>query len=400
VAGDTQITALSQGLANGVLYVGGTSTLGNTQLSQLFGLRVDKLVQAARNFVIESQLMQDPEDPGGTGGLVVTTPDNNIIPNSVARYQTHLAVVDDQKTPRINEPVKIWADELGTVITIDGQQVTIGPGDTQYAQTRTGPDGTVVIVSDADDINMSALRVWAGFIDPYERVVVYPDHEWHGRMLNSYDDPNAEATPPDPTKANFSAAYNYFGEPLFTDTEKKNKFPAQVASAVAQMKAGVNPGGNSPAALAASLKTMHASDAASPYIAYTDLGGMHYAPSNALVQRTATITAPFGLQFSSDDTGNTTYTAMSHGDAGNAIDAIDGIAWDPNNPDSVVVMQSDAVFKPSAVRVGESIFSSFWHWLKRTVTKVEKVVVSVGEGITVGIAFILKGVKKFFKAIV
>ena len=112
----------------------------------------------------------------------------------------HLTIVDDQKNPQSNETVKIWADVDGTVITVNGTQYTIGPADSAYATVRTSVDGSVVIVSDAANINTSALRVWASFMNPYERIVVFPDHEWHGRATNSYNDPNADASKPDPSK--------------------------------------------------------------------------------------------------------------------------------------------------------------------------------------------------------
>lgn len=401
VAGDTQITALSQGLSNGVLYAGGVSaTVSALELSQLFALRVDDLVQATRDFIIESQLMQDPDETASNGSADLNDP----IPPSVARYQTHISVVDDQKTPRANEPIKIWADLPGTLITIDGQQYTIGPGDDDYAQTQTGADGTVVVMSDADDINNPALRAWAGFMDPYERVLVYTDHEWHGRMMASYDDPNANAYRPDPTRPNLSTAHDYNGvqSQLFTETEKKSGFPGQVASAIAQMKAGVDPSSPGGAALGGGLKSLHAGNPAASYIAYSDLGGMHYAPINALAQRLAAVSAPLGLQFGTDAAGNITLATLSHSDAASAIDALAGEAWDPNNPDGLA--QVDAAPWPSVPRRSESIFRSFWHWLKKkvkdAVTKVESVVVSAGEGISVGISFVVDGVKKVFKAAV
>jgi hypothetical protein len=73
--------------------------------------------------------------------------------------------------------VKIWADIANTVITVAGAQYTIGPDDLAYASVTTGVDGSLVIVSDATNVNTSGLRVWASFMDPFERIVVYPDHE-------------------------------------------------------------------------------------------------------------------------------------------------------------------------------------------------------------------------------
>ena len=104
----------------------------------------------------------------------------------MARYQTHLTIVDDQKAPQLHEPVKIWADKSVT-ITVDGQPLTVGPGDNDYAAVKTGADGSLVIVSDAkprSDMDMFAtpLRVWASFMNSYERIVVNPDQEFQTRV--------------------------------------------------------------------------------------------------------------------------------------------------------------------------------------------------------------------------
>jgi hypothetical protein len=322
----------------------------------------------------------------------------------VARYQTHLTVVDDQKSPRPNEPVKIWADIANTVITVEGKQFTIGPDDSAYAVVTTGTDGSVVIVSDATNINTSALRAWASFMDPFERIVVYPDHEWHGRASQSNSDPNADPTKaPDPSKPNLNTVHNYKGTQLFTDSEKSQGTPTNVANAVGQMNSGLKPGGNSPAAVAGALKTLHASNPAAPYVAYTDLGSMHYGPNNARAKRTATVYAPVGFVLNKPKGGGAhTYTPLSHSDARNAIDALTGTPWDPNNPNGTAA--SDAKPVTFVVRRSDNIFSDFWNWLVQAINTVvqtiENVIVSVADDIMVGINFIVNGVEKAFKAII
>lgn len=91
------------------------------------------------------------------------------------------------------------------MITVAGTPYTIGPDDAVYASVTTGVDGSLVIVSDATNLNTSALRVWASFMDPFERIVVYPDHEWHGRAAQS----NANANQFDPAKPNLDTVYTY-----------------------------------------------------------------------------------------------------------------------------------------------------------------------------------------------
>jgi hypothetical protein len=405
--GVTRIGTLSRSVTNGVVYAAGwiydlSSSAG--QYPQVFAIRVDQLPQAERDFIIESQLMQDP-DPTVTGSKA-TAPDGNVIPPSVSRYQTHLTVVDDEKNPQANEPVKIWADVDGTVITVNGAQYTIGPGDSAYAAVKTGIDGSVVIVSTTTNINASALRVWASFMNPFERIVVYPDHEWHGRATQV----NADDTVADPGKPNLNKVYNYDGTPLFTDSDKQQNMPANVANAVGQMNAGLNPGGNSPASVAGVLKTVHASNAAAPYVAYTDLGGMHYGPNNARAKRTAIIAAPFGFQLSKPPNGAHTYTPLTHSEARTQIDLLPYPLWDPNNPSgkptgsTASTASTDAQPVTFVVRRSDNIFTDFWNWLVGVFNKIadtiENVIVSVADDIMVGINFIVGGIKQAFKAII
>jgi hypothetical protein len=403
--GATSVYALSKSVTNGVIYVGGSNSGATApgQYPQVFGIRVDQLPQAERAFIIESELMQDP-DPNatGTGNIPSNGPlPSNPIPPSVARYQTHLTVVDDQKTPRPNETVKIWADIANTAITIGRQQYTIGPDDAAYATVTTGVDGCVVIVSDAPNVNTSALRVWASFMDPFERILVYPDHEWHGRASTSYADSSADPNRPDPSKPNLSTAYRYDGTQLFSDDEKNQGAPTNVANAVAQMNAGLKPGGNSSASIAGALQTLHGSNPDTPYVAYPDLGGMHYGPNNARARRTATVYAPFGLMLNKPQGGPHTFTPMSHSDARNAIDALDGTPWDPRNPNGTAA--SDARVTVVVGR-SENIFTDFWNWLvgeiNQAVQAIENVIVSVADDIVVGINFIVNGVKQVFRAII
>jgi hypothetical protein len=403
--GATRVYALSKSAKNGVIYVGGSNG-GQTapgQYPQVFGVRVDQLPQAERALIIESQLLQDPDPSAtGTGNIPSNGPlPANPIPPSVARYQTHLTVVDDQKIPRPNETVKIWADVANTVITIGGQQYTIGPDDATYATATTGVDGCVVIVSDASNINTPALRVWASFMDPFERILVYPDHEWHGRVSSSYADPSADPSRPDPTKPNLSTAYRYDGTQLFSDDEKSQGAPTNVAKAVAQMNAGLKPGGNSAASMAGALNSLHASNPEAPYIAYTDLGGMHYGQNNARATRTATVYAPFGFTLNKPKGGQHTFTPMLHSEARNAIDALTGIPWDPNNPNGTAAGDTSVTFVVESVG---NIFTDFWNWLvgaiNNAVVAIENVIVSVADDIMVGIKFIVGTVERVFKAVI
>jgi hypothetical protein len=411
--GVTRIDALSRTVTNGVVYAAGwiyDFATSDGEYPQIFALRVDQLPQAERDFIIESQLMQDPDST--VTGSKATAPDGNVIPPSVARYQTNLTVVDDDKNPLANEPVKIWADVDGTVITVNNTQYTIGPADNAYATVKTGIDGSMVITSDAKNTNASALRVWASFMNPFERIVVYPDHEWHGRSTQV----NADDTVADPGKPNLNTVYKYDGTTLFDDSDRQQGTPTNVANAVGQMNTGLNPGGNSAASMAGPLKTLHASNPATPYIAYTTLGGMHYGPNNARAKRTATISAPIGFVLNKTYVPNVplsskhTYTPMSHSDARSAIDALDGKPWDPNNPSGKPTATASATSATAGtpviftIRRSDDFFTDFWNWLvgafDALVDTIENVIVSVADDIMVGINFIIDGVKQAFKAII
>ena len=98
----------------------------------------------------------------------------------------------------------------------------------------------------------SPLRVWASFMDPYERVVVNPDQEYHSRVTTAH----ADATDDDPDKVNLTTAHNYKGDPLFTEDEKNQGQPQNCADAVRQMNKGVGFGEGSKSSHANILRVM------------------------------------------------------------------------------------------------------------------------------------------------
>ena len=107
----------------------------------MFGNRVDTLPQALRDFVIDSQMLQDPDEtaPGGDVGDAT-----NPIPPSRTRYQAQLSIINNDlahagsSTALSHEPVKIWAD-VPMTIRVDGIAYDIGPDDAQFASVRALP---------------------------------------------------------------------------------------------------------------------------------------------------------------------------------------------------------------------------------------------------------------------
>ncbi len=233
---------------NGVIYGGGSVAVANTSSAtpaQVYAIRVDGALQGLRDFIVDSQLLQDFDDPSQA-----THNDKG-----VARYQTHLTLVDNSRAPLANQPVKIWADK-STSVLINGQRFTIGPGDDQFAAVTAPASGTLVIVSgytrvdgsDKTDMAAAPLRVWASFMDPYERLLVSPDREYHNRVATAHaasaDQPGAD----DPGRANLQTAQTYgdlknqgngTSNPLFTDQQKQDNQPQQVARVIQTMTGSV-----------------------------------------------------------------------------------------------------------------------------------------------------------------
>ena len=421
--GATQIIALTP-ITNGVMYVAGSQPNSTfTVTPQVFGINVDQnLFQSLRDFVIESQMMQDPDEqaPGGD-----SSDPSNPLPPSRARYQTHLTIVDDQKAPRPNAPVKIWAD-APTTLLIDGQSFEVGPGDVQYAAVKTGVDGSLVIMSgyaksdgsDTPDMYATPLRIWANFMDTYERIVVHPDHEFHGRVATAH----ANAQDDDPDKINLVTTRSYAGRsggkptPLFTSEEQNSGQPQNCANAISQMKQGVGLGGSSNSASTLYSRLMlHASGrksarrilragnpgiaAASPtastpkYVAYTDLTGSGYFPINIPARRPTVPVQPTGLIFRNQQgrpAKEAIFTVTDHATAQTAFDALPTAT--PNPP----WLQD----RPLGKSLGGNIFTDFWNWLKTVGAEITHIIVSIADEVMIGIRMIVNGAEQIFKAII
>jgi hypothetical protein len=278
----------------------------------------------------------------------------------------------------------------------------VGPNDDQYALVQTDVDGVLVFSLNAADINAPEFRLWAGFMDPYERIVAFVDQEWHDHMTSATNNYNDDGKNPDPQKPNLSTVHNYRGEPLYDSDDRADDAPQKVANSIAQMKAGTNTGQAGPAMLSRALKTLHASNAAASYVAYTDLPGMHYAPTNALAKRPAQATTPTGFVFSRDtQTKKSSFTAMSHSDARNQMDTLtQGVTrWDPN---SAGVNAALAGVRPQGATAvlskRKNGFQKLWDWIKQGLAAIENVIVSVTDQVLTTISMILPdGARQVFQ---
>jgi hypothetical protein len=413
--GTTQLTVLSRAPSSGVIYGTGSKILG-TEFAQVFGIRVDQLVQDERDFIIEAELMQDYDSSSPNSYKDPTNPKVGAIPPSFMRYKAHITVVDDNKLPRPKEPVKVWCDTPGTIVNLNGKNYTVGPDDDQYALVQTDVDGVVVLSAgnndtntdsdgnrvDQPDINAAEFRVWAGFMDPYERIIVFLDQSWHERMTNATNDYNDNGKNPDPDKPNLSTVRNLKGEPLFDADDRADDAPQKVANSIAQMKQATNAGQSGAASLAGALKTLHASNSAASYVAYSDLPGMHYSPNNALSRRPAVAVAPMGMAFSRDPkTKKSTLTSLTHTDASNQMDALtQGVPrWDPDNPAVVAVLAKNQPQGAHAVlSKRKNGFEKLWDWIKQGLADIENVLVSVTDTVLTTISMILPdGARQVFQ---
>jgi hypothetical protein len=256
--------------------------------------------------------------------------------------------------------------------------------------------------SDDTDLFATPLRVWAGFMDEHERVVVYTDREFHARLTTAtaITDPN-DPDYDNPDALNLHAAKSYDGSNLFTDAELEAGQPKNVADAIQTMTAAVAVSGGSPSLSTAAGKPGEGKNkpgkgkkkprrpplgaAPAKYVAYPDLPGGVYSPVNVAAVRPASVLAPVGFSYTSNDDGSGTpaFALTGHADATKAIDELGGNDW-----------TQSALAAPL---IGRSIFTSFWHFIKSAAAKVTHIVISIGKEIYAGIRFLWNGTAYFFK---
>jgi outer membrane protein assembly factor BamB len=365
--GQTAIATLSRGIEAGVLYATGAVFGAAAGLGQALAIRADAAAAAAHAVIAESQLLQDFDDPSGGPGAGAAV--------KVARYQTHLTVLDDLEQPRALETIKLWADEDTTVV-VDGTTFKINA--TTAASVQTGADGTLVIVSDAADLFAPRLTLWAAFMDPAERLVIWPDQEFHARLAATV----AVPTDDDPGQINLSTTSDYGGTRLFSDQQQQQA--QNVAGGVRQLCAAVGLGTPSPAAALAAGASLGAGPVnPRKYIAYPDgLPGLAYAPSSQPVTRPLTAATPFGLVL--DETG-----ALKPLSPTEAAEQIDGLQAD-----------APAALQPPLLGDVLGWLRHLWDGIKRAAVSIEKLVLSVARDVALGIQYVENGVKKVFRAVV
>jgi hypothetical protein len=382
----TEIAAMTADAPLGIVRCGGAPSQRTPEsLTAYYGIRLDGIPLTSPpqySVVADSQLMQDPDPQAANQGS--TSPDNPI-PPSAARYQTHITVVDAGHTPVPNLEVKLYVDQAtgGVPLTVQGQAVTVPPSGLIVTTDLTGK---ITVVSDAADLTTAALRVWAPFMDNSERMVIYPDHEFHQRVMTAH----ADAADDDPGKVNLVTAQDYNGNPYFTSQEKSGNVPQQTATSVQQVGNAIGVGtGASGSAVAGRLGTV-----AAKYATYTDTGGLNYYPADTIAQRPLPPpAAAFALHIHCPADGPPAHNVLSLPEAGAVIDGLQGDPWTPPS--------AGAASGPAPLG---GWWDDFWNWVKTKVENavkvIEEVVITVADVVQVAIQVMDNGIQKVFHWVV
>jgi len=153
------------GVSSGTVYLGTETNLHSVDFASLI-----------HEFNSQSQLMVD-----------IINPDQ---PQQVPAYQTHITLFDSQNNIRPNESVKMWSTSAATLMT-DNQSFEIGPDTPACFQSdATGKlvlsvqANTNIQAGVASGLSTPGLLLWASFMDPLERILIYPDQRLHAKLQN------------------------------------------------------------------------------------------------------------------------------------------------------------------------------------------------------------------------
>lgn len=160
-------------VTNGVAYFGGQNAM--------YAVRFRNIYKA---FTCHSQLMVDycRSNTSENGGI-----------KQIPTFRTHITLYDKHNNIRPNENVKIWAAEP-TNITLGGKSRLVGPETpVGWISDATGmieftmePKADFQIDKKGNTSGISApmLTLWADFMQPLERIVVFPDQQMHQNLQN------------------------------------------------------------------------------------------------------------------------------------------------------------------------------------------------------------------------
>ena len=345
---------------HGMLYSAGWNG-GTGPLGQVFAMRPDQALQAERSFIIESELMQD------------FASDDEVAGNGVARYQTHITIVDGSNAPLANTAIKIWSADDETEILIDGTAFTVG-GATPASFTLDAT-GSCTLVSVAGDLFSPTFTVWAPFMDPSECIVIQPDAAFHQRLAGVTASGSTDPSQTDPQQIDLSNAAGYDGTPLFSTSSGDQATAAQAAPAInqAMTSAGFGPSTASAPSAAGVNATLP------KYTAYANLPAMSYSATNGQsIASMLSPVSPIGVGMTASGIAVMTPAAASA-----LIDAMEG------QEDVAIALLGGVLSKLKAA----------WSKIKEAAATVVQVVVSVAKDIAVGIQYVVDGVVNVVKAV-
>jgi hypothetical protein len=225
-------------------------------------------------------------------------------------------------------------------------------------------------------LSTTPLKLWAGFMNPDERIVVYPDRAFHTRLATTYSAP--DTMNPDPTRINLATATTYdtsnLTSPPMLFAANEQAQAGAAANAVQQLTTAVGyQAGVTPAARQARA----GAPSPSSYLAYTDLAGAAYGPVNTPANRSVSALAVDGFTGFRFDGATTPLSVV---DAANAIDALAG----------------EPLAAPG------SLFSwlrALWDKIKSGAAAVVQIVISVGKDLYLGLQYLEAGVTKVLRQV-
>ena len=345
---------------HGMLYSAGWNG-GTGPLGQVFAVRPDRALQDERSFIIESELMQD------------FASDDEVAGNGVARYQTHITIVDGNNAPLGNSALKVWSADDEAEILIDGTPFTVGGA--APASFTLDATGSCTLVSVADDLSSPTFTLWAPFMDPNERIVIQPDAAFHQRLSGVIASGSTDPAQTAPQQIDLSNTASYDGAPLFSTSSDDQATASQAAQAISQAmtSAGFGPG-TSNVGRAAEANAM-----LPKYTAYANLPAMYYsATTGQSITSSLNPVSPAGVGMTTNG-----IVLMTPAAASALIDAMEG------EEDIAIASLGSFLNK----------LKHAWQEIKSTAATVVQAVVSVAKDIAVGIQYVVDNVVKVVKAV-
>lgn len=137
-------------------------------------------------FNSQSQLMSDVVPAGQSSFLRSAASPTSV--QQVPAYQSQIQLFDEENNVRPNQAVKVWSVTPATLMT-DNQTFSIGPDTPAAFQSDAAGKVNLSVQASTDiqagvgaGLSTPALMLWASFMDPAERILIYPDQRLHAQL--------------------------------------------------------------------------------------------------------------------------------------------------------------------------------------------------------------------------